>query len=83
MSFYSGVDFDNTEISMKDASGNEVALTIIERTDNGYADQTIVWEPSGIEIAASSDVVYTVKLGNVLVNGETKDYEYEVTIFKP
>jgi hypothetical protein len=83
VSFYSGVDFDNAEISMNDASGNEVALTIIERTDNGYADQTIVWEPSGIEIAASSDVVYTVKLGNVLVNGETKDYEYEVTIFKP
>lgn len=82
-SYYDGVDFDNANVSMKDSDGKIISLLVIERTDNGFGDQTIVWEPSGIIKNSSNDMVYTVNINGVLVNGKAKEYEYSVTIFTP
>ncbi|MCX6186908.1 MAG: CAP domain-containing protein [Bacteroidetes bacterium] len=82
-SFYSGVDFSAATVKMTDNTGADVTLSIISKTDNGYGDQTIVWEPQGIQTTMVADIKYHVVVDNVLVNTVTKKYEYDVTIFKP
>lgn len=76
-------DFTNTTVSMTDASGNAIPLTIISNTDNGYGDNTIVWEPTGINTTSTSDVSYNVTVGNVKVSNVDSTYTYKVTIIKP
>ena len=75
-----GADFTGAEVSMKDALGNSIALTV-EALDNAYGDRTIVWVPEGVNTNVMDDTSYTVTLTNVGVNDETRSYEYTVTIF--
>lgn len=80
------VDFTNATVVMTRADGTNVPLTIefanpIESTYRG--DNTITWRPTGINLATDADHKYTVKVSNVLVSGVAKDYQYDVTIFKP
>ena len=83
ISFYSGVDFSNATVTMTSSSGENLAVTIVSKTDNGYGDQTIVWEPTGVIKDATGDVSYHVVIDNFTVNGVAKKHEYDVTIFKP
>jgi uncharacterized protein YkwD len=82
-SFYSGVSFVNTTVTVTDEDGTELPVNIISSDTKGYGDQSIVWEPLGINTTSSKDMVYHVKVTNVNLNGVDKDYEYDVTIFKP
>lgn len=75
-----GADFTETTVSMRDQNNQNIALSV-EALDNAYGDRTIVWVPeiglSGID----GDTSFTVLLQNVGVEGEAKDFEYEVTVF--
>ncbi len=82
-SFYSGVDFSKATVSMTSSTGDNIAVNIVSSTDNGYADQSLVWEPSGIVKDAEQDIKYHVVIDNFTVNGVAKKYEYDVTVFKP
>ena len=82
-SFYSGVDFSAATIKMTNNSGANVPLNIISSVDNGYGDQTIVWEPQGVITNSTGDLKYHVVIDNVVFNGVTKKYEYDVNIIKP
>jgi hypothetical protein len=80
------VDFTNATVVMTNAKGDNIPLVIeyanpIENTYMG--DNTLVWKPSGIDLLSDADQKYTVKVSNVKVGGEAKDYQYDVTIFKP
>jgi hypothetical protein len=80
------VDFTAATVVMKNATGANVPLTIdyanpIQSSYGG--DNSIVWIPTGINLSASSDQKYSVKVANVKVGGVAKTYEYDVTIFKP
>jgi hypothetical protein len=80
------IDFTAAAVVMTDASGANIPLTIeyanpIENTYMG--DNTIIWRPTGINVTSDADQKYTVKVSNVTVNGVTKNYQYDVTIFKP
>lgn len=75
--------FASANVSMTDGSGNPVTLNVISKTDNGYGDNTIVWEPQGINTGSSSDVTYYVTVSNVKVNGADSTYSYKVVIIKP
>ncbi|MES2779769.1 MAG: CAP domain-containing protein [Bacteroidota bacterium] len=80
------VDFTNATVTMKDQAGVDVPLTIIYRSaiSGTYGgDNTISWEPTGINLSSNFDVKYTVSVGNVMVNGTAKSYTYDVTIFNP
>ena len=46
---YPRADFTGTDVTMSE-SGTPVSLTILalDKNDRGYADNTIVWEPSGL-----------------------------------
>ena len=78
-----------------DASGASVRMLELHtgrplspRIVHRYNDQgvipysTLVWEPEGIEKPdnASTDIVYRVTVSNLVVNGETKEYIYEVKL---
>ena len=82
-SFFSGVDLSAATIKMTDSQGGDVSLKIVSKTDNGYADQTIVWEPVGINTTATTDIKYHVVVDNFTLNGVAKKYEYDVNIIKP
>jgi len=82
-SFFSGVDFSATTVKVTSPDGTSIPVNIISRTDNGYGDQTIVWEPSGVITNSASDLKYHVTLENVNVNGSNNTYMYEVNIIKP
>lgn len=74
--------FASATVTMKDASDHQVTLNIIN-TEEGYGDNTIVWEPDGINTNGPGDVKYTVTVDNVQVGTGTKSYTYTVTIVQP
>jgi len=76
-------DFSNASVSMTDGAGNPINLTVISKTDNGYGDNTIVWEPTGINTSSASDVSYNVTVSNVKISNVDSTYTYKVTIIKP
>jgi len=79
-----GAKFLDATVLIKDANDNSIPLTVISTEYEGFADNTIVWEPSGIEVSSCEDVFYNVKISNVeLANGSRQDYNYTVKIFQP
>lgn len=77
-----GADFSNAQLSMKDAAGTTISLTI-EELDDQFGDRTIVWVPEGIQTNIAEDTPYTVTINNVVINGETNNFSYEVIVFDP
>ena len=59
-----------------------VPLTIVSSTDNGYGDNTLVWEPTGIDVSNTADVAYTVTVSGI-TGTAASSYTYTVKIFKP
>ncbi|MBM3335948.1 hypothetical protein FJY63_14920, partial [Candidatus Sumerlaeota bacterium] len=77
-----GGDFANATITMTH-KGNPVSLTKLP-VDDGYGDNTVVWEPSGIPTTApSDDLTYAVRVSNVIVSGSPRQYTYNVIIIDP
>jgi len=77
-----GADFDNAQVSMKDADGNSLPLTI-EELDTQFGDRTIVWVPEGVLTNSVEDMSYTVTISDVGVDGDTEDFTYAVIVFDP
>lgn len=75
-----GADFSNATITMTGPLG-AIVLTIVSKTDNGYGDNTIVWEPQGINTTSAEDIEYTVTVDGVQKAPQSK-YTYAVTLIK-
>ncbi|MGB5553132.1 MAG: CAP domain-containing protein [Flavobacteriaceae bacterium] len=81
-------DFSSTQVSMYDDSGAKIAVET-EELVGIYGDNTIVWVPLINWMPAltpdtlEKEYTYTVKLSNVGINGELKNFEYFVTLFDP
>jgi len=73
-------DFTETTISMKVKNGTGVNLEIEELTGI-YGDNTMVWKPAINANSLSEDTAYVVSLNNVGIDGEAKNFEYEVVLF--
>lgn len=85
-SFPFQADFTNAVVTMKNDAGAAVSLNVISRTNisNSYVgDNSITWEPTGINLTSDADVKYTVSISNVMVNGVSKSYQYDAIIFAP
>lgn len=77
------VDFASASVTMTE-NGNPVALTIVSSADTGYGDDTIVWEPQGLNFTGlSEDRVFHISIDNVLVDGSSRSYSYQVTVIDP
>jgi uncharacterized protein YkwD len=74
-------NFSSANVSMTGPSG-VISLNVISRTDNGYGDNTIVWEPTGINTSSSSDITYTVTVSGI-TGASATSYTYSVILFQP
>lgn len=75
-------DFSNATVTMTDAAGKTINVNT-EQLKNGFGDRTIVWVPEEINTQSANDITYKVNISGVkLSTGETKDFSYEVTLFK-
>ena len=75
-------DFSNASVVMSH-NGSNVALTL-EPQHQGYGDNTIVWIPKDVEMTKpSSDILYTVTVGNVVIGGMAQVFTYNVTLIDP
>jgi hypothetical protein len=78
----SSVDFTGATVSMS-RGATPVSLTKLANA-NGYGDNTIAWEPSGLTFAAGmADEPITVDVSGVRVGGVSRDYRYTVTVIDP
>jgi hypothetical protein len=77
----SSANFAAATVTMTGPSGS-VPLSIVSSTDNGYGDNTIVWEPTGINTSSSTDVSYTITVSGISGVSPTI-YTYTVTLFAP
>lgn len=75
-----GANFSSASVTMTGPSGN-VSLNILP-IQNGYGDNTLVWEPSGIVTTSDNDQTYNVTVSGITGAAETS-YTYSVVIFKP
>ena len=75
-------DFTDAKVSMQDAMGNTISL-VTEELNDQFGDSTLVWVPEGIQTNTTEDISYSVSITDVVVNGEAKDYSYEVIVFDP
>jgi hypothetical protein len=75
-----GANFGGATVTMTGPSGN-VPLTVIS-TAVGYGDNTIVWEPTGVNTSSTSDITYTVTVSGITGVTSTS-YTYNVVIIKP
>jgi len=65
-------------------NGSPVSLSVVSRTNNGYGDNTIVWEPSGLFFAQGDpDRRFTVTLSNIIVSGSPQTRVYDVVVMDP
>jgi hypothetical protein len=59
-----------------------VSLSVVSRTDNGYGDNTIVWEPSGLSFSAGmQDRRFTVTVSGI--SGPQTTVVYDVVVMDP
>ncbi len=73
-----GAKFNEAIITMTDKNGNNIPL-ITEKIENGYGDNTIVWVPEiNTWNTQGEDLLYHVKIQNVLKGGNYFDYAYDV-----
>ncbi|MGB7393601.1 MAG: CAP domain-containing protein [Pricia sp.] len=73
-------DFSGATVSVKLKNGSNVSL---EKEEQGaeFGDKTLVWRPEINTNALTEDTTYVVTLTDVGIDGEMKDFEYEVTLF--
>lgn len=75
-------NYSAATVSMQEGS-TPVALNIISRTANGYGDNTLVWEPSGLSFSAGqADRAFDIVVSNVSNAGQST-YTYRVTVIDP
>ena len=83
---YPKADFSNALVSMT-SSGNNLIIHQ-EPVKNGYGENTLVWIPNELSDGSSwpnpgSDTSFTVNISNVKVDGNTRDFHYDVIIIDP
>ena len=77
-----GANFSSASVSMQE-NGVPIVLNIVSSSANGYGDNTLVWEPSGLVFSAGqADRVFDIVVSNVSNSGQSV-YSYRVTVIDP
>ena len=73
--------FGDAEVVMWSQDGEEIPLDVLE-VKNGFGDNTLVWEPDQayVDKYAEDDRQYIINVNHVVLNKDTLDYSYTVTI---
>jgi uncharacterized protein YkwD len=90
------VDFRKAKVEMTDGQGKKMNVKILSTEDPWYFDPTIVWQ--AVDLFSSDEIKYvknslaergyldkpiTVRITNVQVDSEKKEFEYRVVPFDP
>ena len=78
---YTGADFSSANVVVTHQGGT-VNLTVESRTDNGFGDNTIVWNAPSTVGQVTEDETYTVTISNIQGDGPSS-VSYDVTIIDP
>ena len=77
-----GANFSSASISMNE-NGIPVVLNIVSSNANGYGDNTLVWEPSGLVFSArQADRTFDIVVSDI-GNADQSTYSYQVTVIDP
>jgi hypothetical protein len=79
-------DFASASVTM--SSGGKSVQVTRASVVTGYGENTLVWIPLGLSDGAvwpvpSQDTTYQVAISNVKVAGQTRSFNYDVTVFVP
>jgi uncharacterized protein YkwD len=75
-------NFSSASISMNE-NGIPVVLNIVSSNTNGYGDNTLVWEPSGLVFSAGqADRTFDIVVSDI-GNADQSTYSYQVTVIDP
>lgn len=89
---YPGADFSSASVTMT-SSGGAITLTQFPVV-NGYGENTLAWAPAGFsqagaglqtdaEVQTAADIPYQISIQNVVIGGQTRSFNYTVTVFDP
>ena len=83
---YPGASFSSASVTMT-INENSVPL-VTESITNGYGENTLVWLPYGLNswdvwIKPAKDMRYTISVLNVYIQGEWRNFSYDVIVFDP
>ncbi len=77
-----GANFSAATVTMTE-NGTPIPLNIISRTDNGYGDNTLVWEPDSLNFpGGQADRVINITVSGI-ANASQSSYSYQVIIINP
>lgn len=80
---YPQADFSLAQVSMQQ-QGTPIPVTLEPPNNPGMGDNTLVWVPDiALTTPLTTDISYTVKITQVLIDGKSQDFEYTVTIINP
>ncbi len=78
-----GANFGSASVTVT-VDGSSIPVSIDSRTDNGYGENTIVFQPSRSGwLNAGADTTYKVTISGVSAGGQTRTFTYDVTVFDP
>jgi hypothetical protein len=77
-----GADFSGATVAMSE-DGQPIGVTVLA-VQNGFGDNTLVWEPSGLSFAAGqADRTIRVTVSNIMVGGSPRTFVYDVIVIDP
>ena len=79
---YPGANFGAAAVTMTQGATN-VSTTIVSNVDNGFADNTLVWEPTALPTSIAADTTYNITVSGISGAGVPASYNYSVTLFDP
>lgn len=78
---YTGADFSAANVTMK-LNNENVVFTIESRSDDGFGDNTIVWNAPSTVGAVTDDQTYTITVSGIQGAGPAS-VTYDVTVIDP
>ena len=83
---YADADFSRATVSMRE-EGKLLTIIVAPLVD-GFAENTLIWQIKGMDSGQiwprpNQDTRYTISINNVIVNGQSQDFTYDVIVFDP
>ena len=79
---FPGADFGSAIVTMG-LNGTSVPLQVVSRTIPNIGDNTIVWEPLGLDLDSADDLTCNVTVSGISGTGVPTSQSYSVTLFHP
>ena len=78
-----GADFSNATVAVTE-NGAPQTVEILSDNANGYGGDAVVWDmPNAPAPQSGQEVVYTVQIDNVEMDGQSQSFSYTTTSFDP